>query len=1057
MQDKILEGFRLSSQQEYLWPLQHERSWAQCAIMLAGSLDKETIKKALQQLVERHEILRTTFHRPHGLGTPFQVINETCTPLWREMDVTSSEQLEQAFATQAHEPFDYENGPLVKATLLTLSNERHVLLLTLPALCADARTLENIFHQLGGDSSDEAMQYVDFATWQHELLESEEDGAAAKYWRQMNDPLPIQKLPLHVRQVSTSRADVSPVFYVEQAERIEAAARAYDVSPEDWLYACWQVLLWRLTGEADLVTGHVLDGRTHEELHDSLGSFARTLPIHCHFETNFRFTDILKQVKQATREASRWQNYFTPSLLPVAFACETPPEEFTSNEVVFSMLRQEVCTGDSTLKLVCQRTREAFEARLHYDAESLNIEDVTRLGEEFAKLVVSTLDDPKARIDQLEILGTAERQNLLDDLNDTAVSLPAAQCFHELFEEQAARTPGAVAVVFADEQLNYAELNARANQLAHRLRQSGVGPESPVATCLERSSEMLVAMLGTMKAGGVYVPLDLRQPKNRFALMLEKAMPVAVLTQRHLADQLPETTAQVLYLDDESHESTENLSHIATPENLAYVIFTSGSTGTPKGVGVEHRQLFNYLHAIRQRLNLPPGASYATVSTFAADLGHTVIFPALSTGGCLYMIPQELVSDGPKLGEYFSRYAIDCLKIVPSHLAALLASAQPEQLLPRKRLVLGGEASRSEWVAQLQSLAPACTILNHYGPTETTVGVLTHEAVTQSETATLPLGRPLANVKIYLLDSHLQPVPFGVPGELCIGGANVARGYLNRASQTAEKFVPDPFSQTPGARLYRTGDSARYLPDGTLEFLGRLDRQVKIRGYRVELGEIEVLLERHAAVHQALAVLNEDNAGEKRLVAYLVPAQQRSRVAAHELRQYLLERLPDYAVPAMFAWLDALPLTSNGKVDLQALPQPEHLMQDEDDETFVSPRNAVEAVLAQMWMEVLRLDRVGVFDDFFELGGHSLLIMQVIARLRDAFRIELPPASFFNATTIADLARMVVAQEEQAAQMEKIAVIIQRLDQMSDEDARATLDERRRPTEEQARAAGDQA
>src|SRR5689334_2924294 len=418
MQDKILEGFQLSPQQEYLWPLQHERSWAQCAIMITGVLDRETLRNAVQQLGERHEILRTTFHRPHGLGTPFQVINEECAPLWRESDsVTQTEQLEQAFAAQARESFDYENGPLMRASLLALSADRHVLLLTLPALCADARTLENLCRQLAHayagvrDVEDDCMQYVDFATWQHDLLESDEAKEAADYWRQeqLNRPLAVQKLPLHVRQAATSRVDVSPVFYVEQLERIEAAARVYDVSPAEWLYACWQVLLWRLTGETDLVTGEVLDGRSHEELHDSLGPFARTLPIHCHFETDFRFTDILKQVKQSTREAARWQNYFTPQVLPIAFACETVPEEFTANGIVFSTLRQEVCTGDFALKLVCQRVGQAFEARLQYDAELLAAEDVARLGEEFVQLVTSTLDDPKARIDQLELLGTVVR------------------------------------------------------------------------------------------------------------------------------------------------------------------------------------------------------------------------------------------------------------------------------------------------------------------------------------------------------------------------------------------------------------------------------------------------------------------------------------------------------------------------------------------------------------------------------------------------------------------------------------------------------------------------
>jgi amino acid adenylation domain-containing protein len=1084
MQEKILEGFQLSPQQEYLWALQREgalnASWAQWAIMIEGSLDKKTLKAALQLLGDRHEILRTTFHRPHGVGIPFQVINEEWAPLWHETDLSSAaegeqvERLEQALAAQAHESFDYENGPLVRASLIALSANRQVLLLTLPTLCADARTLRNLCQQVGrayaasmegGGRLDDAMQYADFAMWQQELLESDEAEEAAAYWRQQqaSRPLKIEKLPLPQTTPATvfARAAVSLVVHTAEVVRLEAAANMHNVSPSDWLFACWQVLMWRLTEEAEFVIGNVLDGRSHEELHESLGPFARTLPVRCRFEADFRFSDILKQVKQATGEAARWQDYFVApavhrgsedALLPVVFAYETVAEKFAAAGVVFSVVKQEVCTGDFKLKLVCQRAGEVFEARLHYDAKLLAVEDVARLGEEFAQLVASTLDDPKAKIDQLEILGAAERQRLLESLNDTAVRFPDARCFHEVFEEQAARTPGAVAVIFEDEQLTFGELNARANQLAHRLRKMGVGPERPVATWLERSSEMLVAMLGTMKAGGTYMPLDLGQPKTRLSLTIEEVAPLAVLTRRHVTEQIPGSPTQVLYLDDESlaTESTENLAPVATPENLAYVIFTSGSTGTPKGVGVEHRQLFNYLNAILQRLNLPPGASYASVSTFAADLGHTVVFPALATGGCLHVIPHELVADGQQLGEYFSRHAIDCLKIVPSHLAALLACPQPEQLLPQKRLVLGGEASRSDWVARLQSLAPACTIFNHYGPTEATVGVLTHQAgaaENDAATATLPLGRPLANVQIYLLDSHLQPVPFGAPGELCIGGANVARGYLNRPRQTAERFVPDAFAQVPGARLYRTGDRARYLPDGALEFLGRLDRQVKIRGYRIELGEIEVLLERHGAVRQAVVVLNDDEPGEKRLVAYLVPVQQRFHAPANELRQYLLQRLPDYSVPTMFVWLDVLPLTSNGKLDFQALPPPERLMH-ELNQTFVAPRNAVEEVLAQMWMEVLKLDRVGVYDDFFELGGHSLLVMQIIARLRDTFQAELPATALFDATTIADLTEILVAHEEQPGQTEKIAAIIQKLNRMSDEDARATLDAKRRAADE---------
>jgi hypothetical protein len=469
MQDKIIEGFQLSLQQEYLWPLQ--RSWAQCAIMLEGVLNKESLKNALQQLVSDHEILRTTFHRPQGLGTPFQVINEESALLW---SISESEDLEQAFAAQAREPFDYENGPLLRASLLALSMDRHVLLLTLPVLLADGQTLSNLCEELGrayaGDtsSSDDAMQYVDFTTWQHELLESEEAEEAAAFWRQVQSslPLPIQKLPLRLQaETVLGRADAGPTFYIGEVARIEAVASTYEVSASDWLYACWQVLMWRLTGEATLVTGNVLDGRSHEELYKSLGPFARTLPIRSHFESDFSFSDVLKQVKQATSEAARWQNYFAPrpgASMPVVFACETLAEKFVAGGVVFSTLKQEVCTGDFTLKLVCQRAGENFEARFHYDAELLAVEDVARLGEEFAQLVASTLNDPKAKIDQIEILGTTERQRLLHDLNDTAVSFPGERCFHELFEEQAAHTPEAVAVVFEDQQLTFAQLNTAA-------------------------------------------------------------------------------------------------------------------------------------------------------------------------------------------------------------------------------------------------------------------------------------------------------------------------------------------------------------------------------------------------------------------------------------------------------------------------------------------------------------------------------------------------------------------------------------------------------------------
>ena len=526
--------------------------------------------------------------------------------------------------------------------------------------------------------------------------------------------------------------------------------------------------------------------------------------------------------------------------------------------------------------------------------------------------------------------------------------------------------------------LTYQELNIRANQLAHYLQALGVGPEALVGICVERSLDMIVGLLGILKAGGAYVPLDPAYPQERLTFILRDAQVPVVLTQQRLALDCIEPQAQVVCLDTDwkriAQESGTNPVNKVTPDNLVYVMYTSGSTGVPKGVAVEHRQLCNYLHGVLERLALPNPASFATVSTLAADLGNTMVFVPLCTGGCLHVLSQERVADPFAMADYFSRHAIDCLKIVPSHLAALHTSPHPEYIFPRRLLILGGEASRSDWVESLQRLAPGCAILNHYGPTEATVGVLTYRVEENQRslvTSTLPLGRPLANVQIYLLDQHLQPVPIGVQGELYIGGANLARGYLNQPALTAEQFIPHPFSNAPGARLYKTGDLARYLPDGNIEFLGRTDYQVKIRGYRVELEEVEAALEQHPAIRQAVVCAQEDIQGNKRLVAYVVLSKE-TAVSLHTLRSFLQTKLPDYMVPAAFVVLDALPLTPNGKIDRQALPAPDQTRPSLG-EAFVAPRTPTEELLAGIWAHVLGVESVGLHDNFFALGGHSLL------------------------------------------------------------------------------------
>jgi amino acid adenylation domain-containing protein len=492
--------------------------------------------------------------------------------------------------------------------------------------------------------------------------------------------------------------------------------------------------------------------------------------------------------------------------------------------------------------------------------------------------------------------------------------------------------------------------------------------------------------------------------------------------------------------EEEAEEGwTENMESGVVGENVAYVIYTSGSTGLPKGVAIEHRQIVNYLFSISEKLELKAGAGFAMVSSFAADLGHTAIFPGLCHGATLHIISRDEAMDAAALGEYFDRHHVDYLKIVPSHLAALLACGEQSHVIPKQQLVLGGEASTYELVETVRRLDNQCQILNHYGPTETTVGVLTYRVEPGQHrelAAIVPLGQPLSNVQVYILDQRMQPVPLGVAGELYIGGRCVSRGYIKKPSLTAERFVPHPFSTEPGARLYKTGDSVRYSPDGHIQFLGRLDQQIKMRGLRIEPGEIEAAIREYPGANEA-AVIFDETGGRQRLIAYLV-ARPQSQISIEELSHHLKRRLPDYMIPSAFVLLDQMPLTSNGKLDRKALPLPESVVQDETS-GYTSPRTGVEQVIASIWATLLRRERVGVEDNFFTLGGHSLLATQVLSRVRELLQVKLPLRVLFESPTVGELARAVIAHESKAGQTEKIARLWQQIQEMSEEEAQNSL------------------
>jgi amino acid adenylation domain-containing protein/FkbM family methyltransferase len=922
---KEIKGFRLSPQQKRVWLLQQKGSGyrAACAILLEGDVKVAALKETLQGIVNRHQILRTDFHRRPGTKLPIQVIADESPLAWQEIDASglSPQQqklyLSERFRQHRSQPLDAAGGTSPRVTLLRWSAAEHLLLISWPALCADAGTIRNLVEEISRcyravleDEmvSDEPVQYAQYSSWQNELVEDEEAQAAAAYLLKQEllseetAPLPFENRP--AVNVPFSPETFASTLDQETTVMLEACAEEHEVSLNAVLLACWQILLWRLTGQPRVVVNTGFDCHEYEELEGLLGLLTKHIPVSAQLVESFRLRDVLEQVNEALAEAHDCQDYFSwsdsdgtseilPGLesLPYGFDyAEQPASYSAAANLKLSICEQYVCTEHFKVKLSCRKTGDALRLEWLYDAELFSAESIQRLDANFRALL-KNVDDDEA-IARLRILSEDERERLLVRCNDTRAEYPHGLCVHQLFERQVERAPDRIALVYEDERLSYAELNRRANQLAHHLKKLGVGPEMPVGLLMERSADVVVGLLGILKAGAAYVPLDVASPRERLHAMLKGAGLKLFVTQTNLKGLLPEDETQSVCVDSDwqviGGEPEHNPSGLLRAENLAYVIYTSGSTGIPKGVAVEHRQLMNYVHAILGKLELEDGAGFATVSTFAADLGHTVVYSSLCSGGTLHVISQERTTDADALAEYFTAHEIACLKIVPSHLAALMSCAHPEQVLPGRQLIVGGEASSWELMSNVKKYAPECRVLNHYGPTEATVGALTFK-VEKSVTrvaATVPIGRPLGNVQVYLLDAALEPVPVGVAGELYIGGEGVVRGYLGQPAQTAEKFIPHPFSAAPGARLYRTGDLARYLEDDSIEFMGRVDQQVKMRGYRIELGEIQACLSQHPGIAEVAVVALEDQPGEKRLVAYLAPKQKSgSKPSEHQLHK----------------------------------------------------------------------------------------------------------------------------------------------------------------------------
>ncbi len=1041
METQSTEGYFLSPQQNHLWLLQQRSDinhLTQVALLLEGELDESKLHDSLRKVVSRHEILRTIFRRQPGMMTPFQVIPDSSDLAWETTSLPTStdvmSQAEYLLQSQAAAEFDYERGPLLRATITKVATNNHIFTLTIPSLCADATSLtmlvRDIFSYYAGTADSlpvDLLRYIQFAQWQSELLESEEDTAieGKTFWTQRAESGEQQvSLPFESKSemVGRLRRVVMPVVPSLLAQ-IKLLASASNTSVSEVLLAGWLSLLFRLTGAHRLAVGVVMPGREYEELVDVIGLIAKMLPIHAHFEGNLRFIEVLRQTQSAIADAIGCQEYLDPAKAfteeaAIGFSYSALPEAHQSGKLRFQTLREEISADACKLKMKCFESQDSLNLEFHYDSARYEAVDIEHLSRHYITILEAAVANPEQEVAGLPLLTEAERQKQLYLWNQTEAPYPQ-QTMHALIEEQAERTPDRVAVRCGDHTLTYAKLNQRANQLAHHLRTLGVGADSLVGLCLDRSAEMMVAVLAILKAGGAYVSLSGDHPQARLAQQLEGA--VALITEEKLAGYLPsifgtKPAGPILCLDRDAHlwahQAVSNPDARTTPENLAYVIYTSGSTGTPKGVAVRHSNLVNYAWAIYQILDLaatPEGLQFATVSTLGADLGNTCIYPALLSGGCLHVIPYEVATDSHQMALYQAQYPIDVLKIVPSHLAALLYAEDGAKVLPRKYLITGGETLTRNLVEKILATGVGCKITNHYGPTETTVGSLTQPLINydwkHSCTPNIPIGRPIANTQIYVLDSHLQPVPEGVTGELYISGAGVSAGYLGQPVLTAERFLPNPFINE--TTMYRTGDLVRYIPgeDGAIEFLGRTDDQVKVRGFRIELGEIETVLLRQSGVKHAVVLARESEVGssDKQIVGYVVGAIG-AQLTSDDLRSQLRSLLPDYMVPAAVVLLEKLPLTPNGKVDRKALPGPDEVAAAK---IHIEPSTPTEQVVAQIWVEVLQRKRISADDNFFELGGHSLMATQVVSRIREHFSVSLALRALFESPVLRSLAEVV--------------------------------------------------
>jgi aspartate racemase len=1036
------------------------------ALRLAGRLDVTALRQAVSEIVRRHDVLRTRFQvvdgQPVQTTMPAGPVNLPLIDLAR-LPHSERENRARALAAEiSRRPIDLAQGPFFGPILFRLGRQDHVLLLVIHHIAFDgwsglvfrqelARLYNAFLTQTPSLLPELPIQYADFADWQHDSLSTGELADLLDHWQATLHGAPPStglrtdhpRRPLQTFNGAGHRLEIG----TDLLRQLKKLCQREQATLYMLLLAAFEVLLHRYSGQVDLVLGSPVAGRPTVETEQMIGLFVNTLVLRTDLADDPPFRTLLGRVRAIVLEALDHQE------LPFEKLVEhLQPERDLSRQPLFQVIfnfenlpradarahglsveefefDSKVAAFDLSLEIV--ENFEGLVCSFEYNTDLFEAASIDLMSGRFLMLLEGIINDPDQRVSALPIMAEAERHRLLVTWNDTRTDYPRYTTIHQLFEAQVEQTPNAVAVLFNDQHLTYDQLNRRANQLAHYLQRNGVGPEVCVGLCLERSPEMIVTMLAILKAGGAYVPLDPDYPMERLSFMVADTQASVLVTQQGLLAELPKLSGPALCLDRdwttvEQHPETDPVGQ-ATADSLAYVMYTSGSTGKPKGTCISHRNVVRLVKNTNYA-DLTGREVFLQFAPISFDAATFEIWAPLLNGGRLVVFPGRTASL-EELAHAIERYQVTTLWLTAG-LFHHMADDHLEHLKSVRHLMAGGDVLSVPHVQRVLENLDGCTLINAYGPTENTTFTTSYTMTDVKQVGpSVAIGRPIANTQVYILDRQLQPVPVGVSGELYIGGDGLARGYLNRPELTAKKFIRNPFDNEPGTRLYKTGDLARYLPNGNIEFLGRFDHQVKIRGFRVEPGEIETVLGQHPAVQKNAILAREDHTGHKRLVAYVVSNQKPSPTVS-ELGKFLKRTLPGYMIPATFVFVANLPLNRNGKIDRHALTQLSG-EQSEPKRIVKSPKTAVEQTLAAIWSDILKTDQISCDDNFFELGGHSLLATQVISRTRDEFKVELPLQTIFEAPTVAQLADEIEAASSAGSEVYPPAITAQARDEHS--------------------------